>query len=83
MFKKLILSVVVFSTVALSQVDSTQIILDRYNKENEAVTGSITKQIVQKDLAIQNLLQANVQLSKENQALKMQLEACKKEEKKK
>jgi hypothetical protein len=69
-------------TFSLAQVDSTQIVLDRYNKENESITGSITHAIVKKDLVIQELTRVNMQLAKENQMLKAQLEAKKKEEKK-
>jgi hypothetical protein len=76
---KKILSILVLVTICFAQQDSTQIQFDRFIKETEAITGSITKQIVQKDLTIQQLLNSNVQLGKELQKIQQELNGLKKE----
>jgi hypothetical protein len=76
---KKIFSILVLATVCFAQQDSTQIQFDRFIKETESISGSITKQIVQKDLTIQQLLNSNIQLGKELQKIQHELTDLKKE----
>jgi hypothetical protein len=76
---KNLLAVLTVSSICFAQQDSTLLQIDRYVKESESITGSITKQIVQKDLTIQQLLIQNVQFSKEIQRLQSELAATKKD----
>ena len=77
--KKLLLITAITGICFAQQQDSTQAQINQYIKESEAITGSITKQIVQKDLTIQQLLAQNVQFSKEIQRLQSELAATKKD----